>query len=196
MREDIKHQAVAVGADMLEREFALDPTTAEAMTRRIMTLILPPLEKEIEQHNTSRQKALVQADYQLDRFGDAMSRMVTFIETVVDYANHIGVQHRPGHYVDVPVDDRTLRQLVSLLHEWRELGGKVHSESRMNLRWEEERNLFKERTSREFLLGSHPTRQHDELTMENVMKAMEAVMKSDAKPTRGASGPPKNPGRP
>lgn len=196
MREDIKHQAVSVGADMLEREFALDPATAEAMTRRIMSLVLPPLEKEVDQHNASRQKALVQADYQLDRFGDTMSRMVSFIESVVEYADHIGVQRRPGHYVDVPVDDRTMRQLLGLLGEWRAMGGKASDRtSRMNLRWEE-RSIFDERASQEFFRRGQYVDELSNVTMENVAKAMEAVMKNDPKPPPGTSGSSKKPRRP
>jgi hypothetical protein len=121
MNENVKNSAVDVAADMLIREFGFGTAMAERIARRVMSVVLPPLEKEVERLDAKRESALLatsrhfdQNRYVLDRFGQT-------IESMLNYARSIGGRH--GHYVDVPIDDRTAYELEGLLRSWQQAGG-------------------------------------------------------------------------
>jgi hypothetical protein len=133
MNENVKDSAAAVAADMLEREFGFSATKAGLVARRVMSVVLPPLEKEVERLDAKRESALLatsrhfdQNRYVLDRFGQT-------IESMLNYARSIG---RHGHYVDVPIDDRTAYELEGLLRAWAQAGGnRYRPESTDRVEW-------------------------------------------------------------
>lgn len=136
MREDIKESAIAVTADMLEREFQFPPERAERVARRAISVLLPPLEQEVEKHNQSRQTALLTSTQEQARFRDVVNRFSYTIESIINYTRSI--EHRRGHYVDVPIDDRTAVELETLMKDWAQMGGlRFRGESRpLDFQWD------------------------------------------------------------
>jgi hypothetical protein len=130
MNEAVKDSAAAVAADMLEREFQIDADTAERIARRVMSVLLPPLEKEVDRHDDARRSQSLIAGRDVERCQHVLDQFARFIESMLRYANSIRPSHH-GHYIDVPVDDRTAQELNWLLTEWQRVGGKRHDIGRV-----------------------------------------------------------------
>lgn len=128
MNESAKDSATAVAADMLEREFQFSAEYAERIARRVMSVLLPPLEAEVDKINSERKSVLLETKHEKDQFHHVMGRFAQTIDSMLQYARSIG-NRRPGHYVDVPLDDRTAYELEGLLRDWQRIGGQRYRPS-------------------------------------------------------------------
>jgi hypothetical protein len=122
MKEEIKQQAIDVAADMLEQEFDTSHAS-EPIARRVMSVILPLLEEEATRRDADYRKNLDRSRWENDHIMEFAQHLVETIFTMVRYADSIGRRH--GHCVDIPLDDRQVLHLKTLLTEWRRLGGKL-----------------------------------------------------------------------
>lgn len=170
MNESAKDSATAVAADMLEREFQFSAEYAERIARRVMSVLLPPLEAEVDKVNSDRRSTLLEAKHEKDQFHHVMDRFAQTIESMLQYARSIGNRH--GHYVDVPVDDRTAYELEGLLRDWQRVGGQRYRPSGgypdgpYNVRIEEHARMMR---------GSRP----DLITFDEVNRSVSALQDAD-----------------
>jgi hypothetical protein len=175
MNESAKDSATAVAADMLEREFQFSAEYAERIARRVMSVLLPPLEAEVDKINSERKSVLLETKHEKDQFHHVMDRFAQTIDSMLQYARSIG--NRPGHYVDVPLDDRTAYELEGLLRDWQRIGGQRYRPSGgypdgpYNIRMEEYAARGRLTTFDE----AQRQRFAPEFTLEEVVKAADSI---------------------